>query len=385
MRAERCRIPTLEKVSPYAIGATFLIVAIFFLFTNHFARPDDAAITSLTPWQCVGGCGAGGSGGIGVDVKWIGNGVTGGLIDAEAMGMYSIGQDYDYQEVRTRFSIKPTWTSTLGLTIPIVSKTGDLQPATEYQDYTEVSGGLSDIMLDFSKSVGMEGEYSLMFNLTLPTGQYDIKRGPEGEMQYLPTTLQCGAGIYNATIGINKTIDVDKGLWIVEAYYSNPFELNFYGKNQFINSQPDQYNDLNNSWDLIIDKSRFQYWFKPYGENDLGGYTPPSINADIYYGYRGVEHYVHSFGAKLWIPLGVDWIPAFAANTYDPFPDPDNRTWSLTLHYGLEFSRPEYPIYIAVNKLIESGASSEGKFLWPEGRDFLDTWTFAIGIKTTMF
>ncbi len=375
----------MEKVLPYGIGAILPIIALSFLL-SHFLHSDDATITTLTPWQCVGGCGAGGSGGIGADVKWIGSGVSGGLIDAEAMEMYTIGQDYDYQELRTRFSFKPTWTSNLGLTIPIVSKTGSLQPAAEYQDYTEVSGGLSDIMLDFSKSIGMEGEYSLMFNLTLPTGQYDIKRGIQNEMQYLPTTLQCGTGLYNATIGINKTIDVDKGLWIVEAYYSNPFALNFYGKNQFINSQPDQYNALNNAWDLLGgDKNRFQYWFKPYGENDLGAYTPPSINANIYYGYRGDEHYVHSYGAKLWIPLGVAWIPAFAANTYDPFPDPDNRTWSLTLHYGLEFSKPEYPIYIAVNKLIESGASNTGKFLWPDSRDLLSTWTLAVGIKTTMF
>ncbi len=376
----------VEKALPCGFGIAIVVAATFLLFSHFIPRPD-AALTALTPWQCVGGCGAGGSGGVGSDVKWIGNGVSGGLITAQVMGMMSLGQNYQYDEVKSRFSIKPTWTSTLGLTIPIVSNTGDLQPAAEYQDYTEVASGLSDIMLDYSKTFGMEGEYSFMFNLTLPTGQYDIKRGVHGDMQYLPTAMQCGSGLYSATIGIGKTIDVEKGLWIVEAFYANPFELNFYGKNQFINSQPDQYNDLNSAWagGYLNDKSRFQYWFKPYGQNDLGGYTPSSFNADVYYGYRGVEHYVHSFGAKLWVPFGVDWIPAFAANTYNPFPDPDNRTWSLTLHYGLEFSKPDYPIYIAINKLIESGASSEGKFLWPDGRDFLDSWTFAIGFKTSMF
>jgi hypothetical protein len=384
MVADECRKSRLRNALPQAMGVIFLVAAAL-LFAHCFPHPDGAALASLTPWQCVGGCGAGGSGGIGADVKWIGNGVSGGLIDAEAMGMYSIGQDFEYKELRTRFSFKPTWTSNLGLTIPIVSKTGPLQPGTEDQDYTEVTGGLSDIMLDFSKSIGMEGEYSLMFNLTLPTGQYDIKRGPESDLQYLPTTLQCGSGLFNATLGIGKTIDVDKGLWIVEAYYSNPFELNFYGKNQFINAQPNQYNALNSAWNLLTDKSRFQYWFKPYGENDLGAYTPPSLNADVYYGYRGDEHYVHSYGAKLWVPFGVAWIPAFSASTYGPFPDPDNRTWSLTLHYGLEFSKPDYPIYIAVNKLIESGASPAGKFLWPDSKDLLSTWTFAIGVKTSMF
>jgi hypothetical protein len=355
-------------------------------------------LSSLTPWQCVGGCGAGGSGGTGAEVKWIGTGVSGGLIDAEVMGTSTIGENYRYQQIKTRLSWKPTWTTNLGLTVPIVSKIGSLQPATNWDDKTEVTGGLADMMVDFSKNVGMEGQYSLMLNLTLPTGQYDIKRGKENNMLYLPTTLQCGGGIFNASLGISRTTDVEKGLWIVEAYYNYPLAINFYGKNQFINSSPDQYNELNSRWELLSasEKKRFEYWFKPYGENDLGAYTPPSITAAVYYGYRGIEHYVHSFGAKLWVPFGVAWIPAFNASSYNPTPDPDNKTWSLTLHYGLEFSRPEYPIFISINKIIVSGSDKNfmknafdeaalRKWRTPDKNDLLDMWTFAIGIKTTMF
>jgi hypothetical protein len=105
---------------------------------------------------------------------------------------------------------------------------------------------------------------------------------------------------------------------------------------------------------------------------------------------------VHSFGAKLWVPFGVAWIPAFNASSYNPTPDPDNKTWSLTLHYGLEFSRPEYPIFISINKIIVSGSDKGGmknafdeaalrKWRTPDKNDLLDMWTFAIGIKTTMF
>ncbi|MGA2506644.1 MAG: hypothetical protein ABSF80_04115 [Chitinispirillaceae bacterium] len=372
------------------------IAGISFAIYGYLSVRQD--LSSLTPWQCVGGCGAGGSGGTGAEVKWIGTGVSGGLVDAEVMGTSTIGENYRYQQIKTRLSWKPTWTTNLGLTVPIVSKIGSLQPATNWDDKTEVTGGLADLMVDFSKNVGMEGQYSLMLNLTLPTGQYDIKRGKENNMLYLPTTLQCGGGIYTASLGISRTTDVEKGLWIVEAYYNYPFAINFYGKNQFINSNPDQYNELNSRWELLSasEKKRFEYWFKPYGENDLGAYTPPSITAAVYYGYRGIEHYVHSFGAKLWVPFGVAWIPAFNASSYNPTPDPDNKTWSLTLHYGLEFSRPEYPIFISINKIIVSGSDKGGmknafdeaalrKWRTPDKNDLLDMWTFAIGIKTTMF
>jgi hypothetical protein len=361
-------------------------------------RSPDKALATLTPWQCVGGCGAGGSGGSAADVKWIGQGQTGGLIDAEVMGSITLGQNFEYQQIKTRLSMKPTWSTNLGLTIPIVSKTGSLQPQTNFDDKTETSGGLADIMVDVSKNIGMEGEYALSLNLTLPTGQYDIKRGKENEMLYLPTSLQCGSGIFNASVGISRTIDVEKGLWVVEAFYSQPFAVNFNGKNQFVNNGTDQYNAVNRSWDDLTDdqKNRFQYYFKPYGENDLGGYTPPSITAAVYYGDRRHNRYVYSYGAKAFIPLGVAWIPDYSTGSYNPVPDPNFKAWSITLHYGLEFSRPEYPLYFAVNKIIGSRSSpnpnnpfdtkSLAQWHAPDMKELLnDNWIFAIGIKTTMF
>ena len=391
--------PLMKMRGPCLLVFTLCVACLALLvFIHGLVRQDDGSLVSLTPWQCVGGCGAGGSGGTGADVKWIGNGVSGGIIDAEVIGSSSIGENFRYQQIKTRLSWKPTWTTNLGLTIPIVSKIGSLQPATNLDDKTEVTGGLADLMLDFSKNFGMAGENALLFNLTLPTGQYDIKRGRENEMEYVPTMLQCGSGIYTATLGLSRTRDVDRGLWIFEGYYSYPFAVNFHGKNQFINNNADQFNALNSRWDLLSpdDKKRFEYFFKPYGENDLGGYTPPSLTAAVYYGYRGMEHYVHSYGVKVWVPLGVAWIPGYFANSYNPTPDPDNKTWSITLHYGLEFSKPQFPIYLAINKVIISGSNKAAmqnpfdeaalrQWRWPDKKDLLNMWTFAVGIKTTMF
>lgn len=386
-----------NKTKAYLLSAVIGGCAAFLMILQWIPKTENA-LSSLTPWQCVGGCGAGGSGGTAADVKWIGQGQTGGLIDAEVMSSLTLGQNFEYKQVKTRLSMKPTWTTNLGLTLPIVSKIGALQPKTNYDDKSETSGGLADLMVDVSKSIGMEGEYSLSLNLTLPTGQYDVKRGKENEMLYLPTTLQRGGGVFNAVLGLGRTIDVEKGLWVVEAFYSHPFAVNFKGKNQFVNNGQDQYNAVNNRWDdLSADqKKRFQYYFKPYGENDLGGYTPPSITADVFFGNRRQEHYVHSFGVKAFVPLGVAWIPDYSASSYNPVPDPSFKAWSLTLHYGLEFSRPEYPIYMAVNKVISSRSSpnpndpydekSLAKWHAPDLKELLnDNWTFALGIKTTMF
>jgi hypothetical protein len=352
----------------------------------------------LTPWRCIGGCGAGGGGGTAADIKWIGQGVGGGRIDAEIMSSLTLGQTFEYKQVKTRLSMKPTWTTNFGLTIPIVSKIGNFQPQTNFDDKTETTGGIADLMFDWSKNFGMEGEYSLSLNLTAPTGQYDIKRGKENDMNYLPTTLQLGGGVFNAVVGLSRTIDVDRGLWVIEGFYSYPFAINFYGKNRLVNNSPDQYSDVASRWDLLTDeqKKRFEYYFKPYGENDLGGYTPPSITVTAYYGNRRQAGYMHSYGVKLWIPLGVAWAPNFQAGSYNPLPDPNHKSWSLTLHYGLEFSRPEYPLYFAINKTIWGKSYSNPNDKYdekplatmhaPEMKSlFGDNWIFAAGIKTTMF
>ncbi len=39
----------------------------------------------MTPWQSIGGCGAGGSGGGTDGIKWVGEGVSGGLVQVEVL------------------------------------------------------------------------------------------------------------------------------------------------------------------------------------------------------------------------------------------------------------------------------------------------------------
>jgi hypothetical protein len=169
------------RIIATVIFAAFLIMISHSISNNH---SDYASNEPLTPWRCVGGCGAGGSGGTAADIKWIGTGVRGGLINAEFMGSNTIGENYRYMQLKTRLSCKTTNTTEIGVSLPIVSKIGVLQPAANYDEQTVITGGMTDLSLDFSKSIGMEGQYALQFALTCPTGQYDIARQRRFSIKY---------------------------------------------------------------------------------------------------------------------------------------------------------------------------------------------------------
>ena len=136
--------------------------------------------------------------------------------------------------------------------------------------------------------------------------------------------------------GLNGT---ENGMWLYSLTYTHPFNMSFSGENEFNDSY---FKDYDTDGD-----DRFEYHFKWYGENDLGGYTPPSVSASLAYAYRGQENFVHSFGITFSEPLGVAWISSEKVGTYDPRPDPDHKAWSFAFVYGLEFSRVDYPIFLA--------------------------------------
>lgn len=341
----------------------------------------------LIPWQCVGGCGAGGSGGGSLGVKWVGEGVSGGLVEIEFLPTFNFGKNFGFLTIPPRVSFKLPRNFTLGVTMPLSSKFAEFQYRSNRPSQTEVTGGLGDISLNLSKLFGSQGQFNFLFNLTMPTGQYDIKRGTANE--FLPKNLQMGAGIYSAMIGLAFTKDVDKGLWLFDANFSYPFNMKPYsGENEFLNSYFSIYKNQR-------DNERFYYHFKPYGENDLGDHTPPSVSGSAVFAYRGVPSYVHSFGLAFSVPLGVAWIHSESSGKYDPRPDPDHQAWMALLSYGLEFSKPKYPVFFAIAlPLHDKSAGFQEKEYdpapmrrWnaPDWSDILKQWTFALGFKSAMF
>jgi hypothetical protein len=272
--------------------------------------------------------------------------------------------------------------------MPISSKTAEVQYRSNQPAETRTTGGSGDVTLEFSKVLGISGEYLLFLGLTLPTGQYDIKRGADATAEILPPILQKGTGVYNASFLLNYTRDVQDGMVLANVNFNFPFAVRPFGKNEFLDSYFTAFRDSTQS-------RRFFYQFKPYGENDLGGYTPPSVGGSVSYAYRGVENYVHSWTVVFSVPLGVAWIPSEKTGQYNPRPDPDHKAWTAALCYGLEFSRPKFPVFIGLSLPIHDKANAPGanemdptpmkRWDTPDLKDLFQQWTVALGLKATMF
>jgi hypothetical protein len=380
-----------------ALCAFAVALVAVFTFYSHITSVVPAS-GAFTPWACVGGCGAGGSGGAGgATVKWVGKGVSGGLIDVQEVYSSTATKKSNTNALETRLSFRPTYTSTLALTIPVLSKNGTMQTSTASDEKTGiVNNGLGDIRIDFQNSFGLSGEFSYSVTLAIPTGDWSSTIGRDASKQFMPANLQLGSGLYSLALDLGYTQDFDDAMLLVDATYSHPFAVNFSGKNSYF-----QVYDNAASWDLMSagQKSRFEYYVKPYGETDLGAYVPPSVSLSAFYGYKGMEDFVHSFGIMVSAPVGVAWIPEFQTQTYDPKPDPDNQAWTATLCYGLEFSRPNFPIFIAAYLPIHSKTASAtnaqladpydtkpmAQWNAPDWNDLFHRWSVFVGTKTTLF
>jgi hypothetical protein len=240
------------------------------------------------------------NGGSGDGIKWIGQGVSGGYLETEVFTKYSVGQNFSGLTFTPHFSIKPTWSTKLGVSIPWMSHSGEVQYRSNQIPTDRTTGGMGDVSFDFSKTIGSGGAASLSASLSIPTGQYDIKRGTDASEEILPSSFQKGSGLYSLTLGWDYSRDTDKGIWLYGLTYTHPFAMHLIsGENEFNDTYWKGYDHSDD---------RFEYRFKPYGENDLGAFTPPSVGASIAYGYRGRAGIVQSFGVTFSAPLGVAWI-----------------------------------------------------------------------------
>jgi hypothetical protein len=344
---------------------------------------------ALTPWQCVGGCGTGGSGSRSTGVKWIGEQTDGGRVKLEYLPKVNFGRTFAFATVEPRLTFNPKSNVEIGLSIPVGFACAEVQNDSESSPQTFMNGGSGDITGDVTRRFGDHGQYSWQFSLTLPSGRYDESRGPQRSKEILPQTLQTGRGVYCAALQLSYTRDFDKAMALFEGSFSYPFMAGFSGKNAYINGD---YTAYQNS---TANRRRFYYRFKPYGENDRGGYFPPSLNFDAIYAFRGVPKIVQSFQFFFTAPLGVRWIPSYNPSYYDPIPDPDNRAWDAVLAYGIEFSRETFPIFLAFGLPIHDARGKTGsdkydpapykKWNGPAWNELGQEWIFALGFRAILF
>lgn len=344
---------------------------------------------SLSPWASVGGCGAGGSGGgAGDGIQWVGQGVSGGSVNLEVLPRYATGQNFSSLTVPLRASFKPLWNLEVGATFPFLSKTGEVQYRSNQSPNDRTTGGTGDLSFDATMSLGPSAQYGFTLGMSFPTGQFDIVRGPDAAKEFLPGSLQKGSGMYGATVGLSYSRDVDDGIWIYNVGYSHPWMTRFMtGKNAQLDKYLQDYQG--------ISSKRFYYDWKFYGENDLGDFAPPSLSFATHYGYRGVPGMVHSLGLSFGVPLGVAWIRSEKVGVYDPRPDPDHKTWSAAIVYGAEFSRDDFPVFMAVSLPFHDKANAPGadeydekpmrEWNGPDWDDAFQQWVLALGFKTSIW
>jgi hypothetical protein len=335
----------------------------------------------LTPWQSIGGCGAGGSGGGSNGIKWIGKGATGGNLKIEMLPKLNFGRNFFNLMSVPRLTYNPVYTTEIGISIPVGFKIAEVQYQTNMEPQTILNGGSGDLTLDIMHKFGTEGQFSWQVALTFPTGQWDTERGSDMSKNILPQTLQMGQGVYSANLGLFYSFDVENGMFVFDGFLNYPFMLRFDKKNKFIETDYKGYKNV------AENRERFYYKdiIKPYGENDRGDYFPPVVSLDAIYAYKGISSLTQSFQLFFSAPLGIRWIHSHVPVQYNPMPDPDHRAWDVVLSYGMEFSKEQFPIFFGLGLPIHDRKDPLGEWDAPDWKNLGSEWIFAFGFKAVMF
>ncbi|MBN1307519.1 MAG: hypothetical protein JXA18_06355 [Chitinispirillaceae bacterium] len=369
-----------------AVGTVGAVVAIICLYAlvitgKRFSKGVADYGGLLTPWQCVGGCGAGGSGGGSSGIKWIGEGAAGGRVHIEMLPKLNFGREFVYMTAVPRVAFNPVYTTELGISMLVGFKEARVQYQTNMPQQTELNGGKGDLTLDVMHSFGSEGQFIWQTALTFPTGEWDAAHGTDVSKNILPQKMQMGQGVYSATLGLFYSFDVENGMYVFDGFLNYPFMFRFDKKNRYLETDYKAYKNVTEN------RERFYYKhiLKHYGESDRGDYYPPSISLDAIYAYRGVPRLTQSFQLFFLAPLGVRWIHSHVPTEYNPMPDPDHRAWEAVLSYGVEFSRERFPLFFGVGLPIHDRKDPVGKWDAPEWKNIGNEWIAAFGFKAAMF
>lgn len=369
-----------KKLVSIFTGAAIVFLTSFVL-VHYSPKESCLQIPPIMPWQAIGGCGAGSSGGSS-GIKWIGEGVSGAVVELEIMPKANFAQTFCFLVAEPRLSFRPRYTTELGIAMPVGTKQMEVQYQSNMDEQLVRNGCRGDLTADVRQLFGNHGQYAVQLALTFPTGQYDAKRGNDKSKNILPQSLQMGRGIYSATLGLSYTHDYENGMMLFDGYFSYPFMVRLDKKNQYLSTDYKNYS-------TITDKTRtrfyYESWLKPYGESDRGDYYPPSVNVDAIYAYRGVPKIVQSIQFSFSVPLGVRWMHSYDPTLYDPKPDPFNRPWDFVLGYGAEFSRDNLPLFAAVGLPIHAKPNTTGKWECPDWQMVGQEWIVALGLKVAVF
>jgi hypothetical protein len=365
-----------------ALVPTFPNCSLNLSITNQF---------QMTPWQSVGGCGTAAALSPAQQSSfssvWTEPLRSPERLNAQLTFGTVLGQSASSQHAAPRIYGNPFINFISGITVPLVWQQGEFQVNAFSEPSDRVTSGISDIAIDAGYVFFIDNPLALRLALQLPSGNYAVKRGSDRASYYLPSRLQHGTGMYAATIGMEHQRQFcASGRWDFHLVYTHPFAMRlFTGKNEFLASSFIHYAGE-------TDNRRYYYRFKPYGENDLGRYIPPSVTAAMKYSLSTNSVLCHTWGTEINVPFGVEWESSMYTNVYDPHPSADNRAWKTTWTYMPELLINSFTFmgYVAIPLFDKAnGGNPDDQYdeapyaAWdrPDWSDFLQNFNLSVGVR----
>ncbi len=329
-------------------------------------------------WNNIGGCGSSGGGAAAGAGKWVGRGVSGGLVDLEILSNKTLGGDYLYSAVAGsltwHFPTHPTWT--LGLSTAWKSNTFEYEGYKVAEDLTgrneRTTGGFGDMGFTVNRTFGNENENSFGLSAAIPTGQHDIKRLhfkgqniESDDVRWMNPFVQPGSGLYNLGLSYEYTKTKDWGLVVFGASYSSAFA---WDNNKCRDGLPSTatVNERVLScqaaapsaltwqiWNLKHQpfgfEDRVPDWTNSYGVPGTGATGADGISAYGYVGHKE-ESSTQNFGFTLSAPLAPTYYWEYGPGTNENRVSTRIRTndYTLKLSAGVEITNPNFPIFLSL-------------------------------------
>jgi hypothetical protein len=300
------------KMAKRSYQPAYFTIAVFILcagiLTSAFLSAGHSrSSTPLTPWTAVGGCGSSAGAGTDAGIKWIGNGVSGALIDCELVLSQTIasdsslirGWDFDgrvrYQTTSALLSLyyHPPKLMDIKLSMPFVYK-----ESFYVKSGWAYTGPFGDMSLDLSRKWGTTGSISTGLTLGFPTGYASIPNYPyksDGSIT-LPGYGQPGSGLFTSSLRASYTFDRDWGIINTGCSYSAG--LFAVRTTEYGYPGPDPANPK-----LTSEKKEFEVARDGFGaRNDAGIVTPDYFGLFTDVGIK-TEGFTHGFSVIFSYPI----------------------------------------------------------------------------------
>jgi hypothetical protein len=386
-------------------GKVLTAIAVLALLGGEYTGMHGKPGKALAVWNNIGGCGSGGGGAAAGAGKWIGRGVSGGLIDLELLANTTRGGDYQYSalNIAATFHYPAIPNYTAGLSLSSKSNTFEYEGFKVAEDLTSrqtrITGGMGDLGLQINRLFGNENEHSAGISLSLPTGQHNIKRlhfkgqniEPD-DVRWMNPFVQPGSGLYSLGASYEYTRTRDWGLIIFGASYTSAWAWDNQacrdGRGGSINDKVLSCQAADPSpltwkvWELVHQPfdGNPKEWTDSYGAPGTG-----ATGADGYsvYGYVGhkEESSTQSIGLTFSAPLSPTYYWEYGSdesNNWRASTRIRTNDYTLKISGGIEITNPDFPIFLGFGIPYKlNDIMSRGRLVDPQ--NYIGT----LGIKGT--